>query len=63
MASDPTNFDMVLFAGPISQTCTKYLDFVEIFNISLDLSTIYFAKFYWVLSFLCVLLSLCPRIL
>ena len=32
-------------AGPISHTSTQYMDFVEIFNISLDFSTIYFAHF------------------
>ena len=35
----------VLLAGQISHTSTQYIDFVEIFNISLDLSTIYFAHF------------------
>ena len=28
-----------------SDSSTQYMDFVEIFNISLDLSTIYFAHF------------------
>ena len=36
---------MVLLAGPVSQTSIQYMDFVKIFNISLDLSTIYFAHF------------------
>ena len=36
---------VVLLAGPISHTSTQYMDFVEIFNISLDLSPIYFANF------------------
>ena len=31
--------------GPISHTGTQDMDFVEIVNISLDLSTIYFANF------------------
>ena len=31
--------------GPISHTGTQYMDFVAIVNISLDLSTIYFANF------------------
>ena len=31
----------MFLAGPISHTSTQYMDFVEIFNISLDLSTIY----------------------
>ena len=35
---------MLLF-GPISHTCNQYMDFVETFNISLNLSTIYFAYF------------------
>ena len=35
----------VLLAGPLSHTSTQYMDFVKIFNISLDLSTIYFAHF------------------
>ena len=33
---------MVLLAGPVSHTSTQYMDFVEIFNIVLDLSTAYF---------------------
>ena len=33
----------MLLAGLISHTSTQYIDFVEILNISLDLSTIYFA--------------------
>ena len=36
---------VVLLAGPISRTSIQYMDFVEMFNISLDLSTIYFAHF------------------
>ena len=35
----------MLLAVPISHTSTQYMDFVEIFNISLDFSTIYFANF------------------
>ena len=35
----------MLLAGPVSYTSTQYIDFVEIFNISLDLSTIYFPYF------------------
>ena len=35
----------MLLAGPISHTRTQYTVFVEIFNISLDLSTIYVANF------------------
>ena len=36
---------IVLLAGPISHTSSQYMDFVEIFNTSLDLSSIYFAHF------------------
>ena len=35
----------MLLAEPISHTSTQYMGFVEIFNISLDLSTVYFANF------------------
>ena len=35
----------MLFAEPTSHTSTQYMDFVEIFNIVLDLSTIYFSHF------------------
>ena len=35
----------MLLAGPISHTNTQYIDFVDFFYISLDLSTIYFANF------------------
>ena len=35
----------MLLAGPISHNRTQYMDFVEICNISLDLSTVYFANF------------------
>ena len=35
----------MLLAGPASHTGTQYMDFVEVFNISLDLSTIYCANF------------------
>ena len=35
----------MLLAGPISHSSAQYIDFVEIFNISLDLSTIYFSHF------------------
>ena len=41
------NFEhlVVLLAGPVSHTIKQCMDFVEIFNVSLDLSTIYFARF------------------
>ena len=35
----------MLVVGPISHTDTQCMDFVDIFNISLDLSTIYFVHF------------------
>ena len=35
----------MLLAGLVSHTSTQYMDFVDIFNVSLDLSTIYFAHF------------------
>ena len=34
-----------LLAGPISHASIQHMDFVEVFNVSLDLSTIYFARF------------------
>ena len=33
----------MLFAGPISHTGIQHMNFVEIFNVSLDLSTIHFS--------------------
>ena len=35
----------MLLAGLISHTSTQYINYVEILNISLDLSAIYFARF------------------
>ena len=35
----------MLLAGSNSHTRIHYTDFVEIFNVSLDLSTVYFARF------------------
>ena len=35
----------MLLAGTISHTRIQCMDFVEIFNVSLDLSTILFASF------------------
>ena len=35
----------MFLAGSISHTGTQCMEFVDIFNISLDLSTIYFAQF------------------
>ena len=36
---------VMLLVGPISHTGTQYMDFVKTFNISLDLSAVYFAHF------------------
>ena len=35
----------MLLAGPFSHTNTQYIEFVKFFNISPDLSTIYFTHF------------------
>ena len=35
----------MLLAGAISHTSTQYMDFVEILNIVLDLSIVYFSHF------------------
>ena len=35
----------MLLAGPVSRTGIQFLDFVEIFEIALDLSAIYFVHF------------------
>ena len=32
----------MLWTGPICHTNIQYMDFIKIFNVSLDLSTIYF---------------------
>ena len=45
----------MLLAGPIPHTSIQYMDFVEIFNASLDLSTIYFI----LLILVCITLPLC----
>ena len=49
--------------APVSHTSAQYIDFVEIFNISLDLSAIYFAHFSSVGHPLCVLntMGLCTK--
>ena len=46
----------MLLARPISytQSSTQYMDFVDIFNVSLDLSTIYFAHLVGVELLLCI---------
>ena len=46
---------VVLLAGLISHTSIQYMDFVVIFNVSQNLSTIYFAHF----SGCCIVLPLC----
>ena len=48
----------MLLAGPISHTSTKYMDFVEIFNIVLDLSTIFFLILVGVELSLCIVVTL-----
>ena len=35
----------MILVGPISHTGTQYMNFVDILNISLNLSAIYFAHF------------------
>ena len=35
----------MLLAAPFSHTGMKFMDFVKIFNVLLDLSSIYFAHF------------------
>ena len=42
---DESEIDLVLLAGPISHTSTRCMDFVEIFNIILDLSITCFSRF------------------
>ena len=48
----------MLLAGPISHTSTQFMDFVEIFSISLDLSTIYFLILVGVELPLCIVVTL-----
>ena len=48
----------MLLAGPISHTSIQYMDFVEIFNISLNLSAIYFAHLVGVELPLCIVVTL-----
>ena len=48
----------MLLAGPISHTSTQYMDFVEIFNIVLDLSAIYFSYSVGVELPLCIVVTL-----
>ena len=35
----------MLLVGPVSHTTIQHMDFVEIFNVSFDLSTHYFVRF------------------
>ena len=46
-----------LLAGPDSHTSKQYTDFVQIFNVSLDLSTIYIAHFSDVELHLCIVVT------
>ena len=41
----------MLLTGPISHTSTHHMAFVEIVNIALDLSAIYFVQFSWCWAF------------
>ena len=45
-------------ATPISHTSTQHMDFVDIFNTSLDLSSIYFAHLVGVELPLCMIVTL-----
>ena len=47
----------MLLAGPITHTCIPYMDFVEIFNVSLDLFSIYSAHL------VCAELPLCTAVM
>ena len=53
----------MLLAGSISHTTTQYMDFVEIFNISLDLSSIYFARLVDVELPLCIVVTLSQNVI
>ena len=48
----------MFWGGPISHSSTQYMDFVKIFNISLDLSSIYFVHFSGVELPLCIVVTL-----
>ena len=48
----------MLLAGPISHTSTRCMDFVEIFNIIPNLSTIYFLISVGVELPLCIVITL-----
>ena len=48
----------MLLAGPISHTSIQYMDFIEIFYVSLDFSTIYFAHFNGCIASLCLVVTL-----
>ena len=52
----------MLLAGPISHTSTQYIDFVDFLRFNGSVYQL-FSSFYCVLSFLCVQLSLYPRML
>ena len=48
----------MLLAGPISNTGIQYLNFIEIFNFSLDLSTAYFVHLVGAELPLCIVVTL-----
>ena len=48
----------MLLAGPISHTSIQYFDFVEIYSISFDLSSIYFAHLVGAELCLCIVVTL-----
>ena len=50
---------MVLLAGPISNVSIQYMDFVEIFNVSLDLSTVILLNLLSAELPLCLDITLC----
>ena len=47
----------MLLAGPISYTSTQYMDYFKLFNISLDLSTIYLLVLVGVEHPLCIVVN------
>ena len=57
-ADDAYLIQSTWLAGPIADTSNQYLEFVEIFNISLDLCNIYFAYFSGGLASFCMAVDL-----
>ena len=53
----------MLLAGSISHTSIHCIDFVEVLNISLDLSTIYFAYFSGCSASFCIVVTLSYNLL